>query len=120
MRKRKKTSALVIPGDSPPPIARIKRHLLFFDTLSLIDHRDKAVVNIGEITEKFPNMTIQWSDYALYPRSDDYNEEFGYILKDTQKLQEEFLNMVESKIKREEKDVWFIKNENHLENLRKI
>jgi hypothetical protein len=40
--------------------------------------------------------------------------------KDTQKLQEEFLNMVESKIKREEKDVWFIKNENHLENLRKI
>ena len=32
-------------------------------------------------------MTIQWSDYALYPRSDGYSEEFGYILRDTQKLQ---------------------------------
>lgn len=87
MSKRKKISALIIPGDSPPPIARIKRHLLFFDTLSLIDHRDKAVVNIGEITEKFPNMTIKWADYAPYPRSNDYNEEFDYILRDTQKLQ---------------------------------
>lgn len=41
-------------------------------------------------------------------------------IDDSLKLQKEFLEMVESKIKREEKDIWFVKNENHLENLRKI
>lgn len=34
-------------------------------------------------------------------------------LKDKLKRQQEFLEEVESKLKRSEKDIWFIKNEDH-------
>ena len=35
--------------------------------------------------------------------------------KEAEKLRKEFLEMVESKLKREEKDIWFVKNHEHLE-----
>jgi len=33
--------------------------------------------------------------------------------QEKKKRQEEFLEEVESKLKRSEKDIWFVKNENH-------
>lgn len=35
--------------------------------------------------------------------------------KEAEKLRKEFLEMVESKLKREEKDIWFVKNHEHLD-----
>ncbi len=37
-------------------------------------------------------------------------ETVGQDAKDTAALRKEFLEMVESKIKRSEKDIWFVKN----------
>ena len=34
--------------------------------------------------------------------------------KDAETLRKEFMEMVESKLKREEKDIWFVKNHEHL------
>ncbi len=34
--------------------------------------------------------------------------------QDKKKLQEEFLKTVDSKLKKEEKDIWFVKNNDHL------
>lgn len=78
-----KINGLVIPDDLPPKISSLKRQILFFDSISLVHPDDRAVVNDGELTEKFPSMEITWSDYATYPRSDDYEEEFRNIINDT-------------------------------------
>ena len=36
------------------------------------------------------------------------------VKKEAEQLRKEFLEMVESKLRREEKDIWFIKNHEHL------
>lgn len=44
--------------------------------------------------------------------SDNQNEQEKELLE-RKKRQEEFLESVESKLRRSEKDIWFIKNEDH-------
>lgn len=82
-----KVGALIIPADTPPLKESIKRQLLFFSSISLLHPDDKALINNGEVTEKFPNMTIQWSERAPFPRSDDYDSAYREILNETDRLQ---------------------------------
>ena len=35
-------------------------------------------------------------------------------IREKEKLREEFLKTVESKLRKEEKDIWFVKNHDHL------
>lgn len=62
MAKIKKHQGLIMPGDSPPTVASLKRQLLFFDSIAIADPQDKALVNYGEISEQFPSMHITWAD----------------------------------------------------------
>ncbi|MFA6253486.1 MAG: hypothetical protein WC687_04445 [Patescibacteria group bacterium] len=78
---------LLLPGDTPPRRSRIKRLLLFSDSVILIDPSDKAVVNDGEIVEQFPNMTIRWTSRGPFPRSNDYEDVMKNILAETVGLQ---------------------------------
>ena len=87
MARCNKINGLIIPGDSPPKISSLKRQILFFDSISLVHPDDRAIVNDGELTEKFPGMTITWSDYARYPRTEYYEDKFQNIIDDTRSLQ---------------------------------
>ncbi len=42
-------------------------------------------------------------------------ETVGQAVKDVATLRKEFLEMVESKIKRSEKDIWFVKNHDRID-----
>ncbi|HZF51972.1 MAG TPA: hypothetical protein VE093_25140 [Polyangiaceae bacterium] len=83
------TKALILPADTPPRRTSIKRQLLFFDSVLLIDpETDFAVLNSGEITETFPNgRVIRWGEYGSYSRSLDYVEEHRLLFAETHKLQ---------------------------------
>lgn len=74
--------AIVLPGDEPPRRSRIKRLLLFSDSVALIHPTDKAVVNSGEISERFPKMTVTWAERGPFPKSDDYDKVMELILAD--------------------------------------
>ncbi len=87
MADKRNMHGLIIPGDGPLSQAALKRQLLFFDSVSVIDPKDRALVNAGEITETFPNMTVRWEDYAAYPRTENFLEEYSYLLGDTKILQ---------------------------------
>lgn len=79
--------AVVLPGDDPPRRSRIKRLLLFSDSVAIIHPTDKAVVNAGEISERFPDMTIQWSERSPFPKNNDYDNVMELILSETVQLQ---------------------------------
>jgi hypothetical protein len=83
------TKALILPGDVPPRRSSIKRQLLFFDAVLLIDpETDFAILNDGEITETFPNgRRMFWGEYGSYSRSPDYVEAHRILFAETQKLQ---------------------------------
>ncbi|WP_437721828.1 hypothetical protein [Sorangium sp. So ce861] len=83
------TKALILPADTPPRHTSIKRHLLFFDSLLIVDpETDLAILNKGDISETFPNgRTISWGEYGSYSRSPDYIEAHRALFVATHKLQ---------------------------------
>lgn len=83
------TKALVLPADVPPRRTSIKRQLLFFDSVLLVDpEADFAILNKGEIVEKFPNGRImRWGEYGSYSRAPNYVEEYRVLFAETHKLQ---------------------------------
>ena len=86
MAKIKKFQGLIMPGDAPPSTVSLKRQLLFFDSIAIANPEDKALINFGEISEKFPGMSITWADYASYPLIDGYLEEYENVIRDTSSL----------------------------------
>ena len=62
MSKQKEIKSLILPGESPPSESQLKRQLLFFDSILIIHPDDRALINEGEIVEKFPNTTIKWAE----------------------------------------------------------
>lgn len=52
----------------------MKRLLLFFDQVILPAPTDRAVVNDGEIVERFPGLALHWSARSPYPRTEGYEE----------------------------------------------
>ena len=84
----KKTAALVLPSDTPPRRSRIKRLLLFFDSVLLIDPSDAAILNDGDLFEVFPNgRTIRPGPLGPFPVSPDYADSFRALSAETSKLQ---------------------------------
>lgn len=83
------TKVLVLPADTPPRASSIKRQLLFFDSVLLIDPAtDVAILNPGDITETFPNgRQIRWGEYGSYSRSPEYIEAHRVLFAATYKLQ---------------------------------
>jgi hypothetical protein len=83
------TKALILPADTPPRRTSIKRQLLFFDSLLLIDPvSDFAILNAGEISETFPDgRGLQWGEYGSYSRSSDYVEAYRVLFAETSRLQ---------------------------------
>lgn len=83
------TKALVLPADVPPRRTSIKRQLLFFDSVLLVDpEADFAILNKGEIVETFPNGRImRWGEYGSYSRAPNYVEEYRVLFVETHKLQ---------------------------------
>lgn len=45
--------ALLLPGDEPPSETTLKRQLLFFADVLIVDPCDRAILNKGEISEPF-------------------------------------------------------------------
>jgi hypothetical protein len=81
--------ALVLPADTPPSHASIKRQLLFFDSVLIVDPQsDSAIVNAGEIEETFPNgRYIRWGEIGSYSRSPGYVEAHRVLFAETARLQ---------------------------------
>jgi hypothetical protein len=79
--------ALIIPADSPPSGATLKKAVLFFDSVTLANPADRALVNDREVVEHFDNTTVSWSSRNDFPRSPDYLDVMGRLLADTSTLQ---------------------------------
>lgn len=79
--------ALLLPSDAPPKQSNIKRNVLFFDSVSLIDPSDKSLVNDREIEEQFPGALVVWSERAPFPRTENYETEYEEIIAHTGHLQ---------------------------------
>lgn len=79
--------ALVLPGDEPIDPITLKKHLLFFDSLTLANPADAALINSGDVVEKFPDMTLIWESRNQFPRSKDFVEKLDLLLKETSTFQ---------------------------------
>lgn len=79
--------ALLLPSDAPPKQSSIKRNVLFFDSVSLVDPSDESLINEGEIKEQFPGALVVWSKRAPFPRTENYEAEYEEIIAHTSHLQ---------------------------------
>src|SRR5687768_6266923 len=80
-------SAFLLPSDVPPSVTTIRRHVLFFDDLIIPDPDDEALINVGEMNEKFPNMTVSNAGrWAAFPRTDGYVEAARYVVAESVEL----------------------------------
>ncbi len=87
MSKKKSFKGLILPYDTPPRRSAIKRQLIFFDSLLMPSHDDIALVNDGEVKEKFPGAEIVWARRTPFPRSDDYSDMMQSFQSETIALQ---------------------------------
>jgi len=90
--------ALVLPGDEPADVNVIKKHLLFFDSLTLANPLDAAQINDRDIVEKFPNFEIWWASRNQFPRTEGYSEKFGALLFEVKHLQNRGIINLTSKV----------------------
>ncbi|MFA6970187.1 MAG: hypothetical protein WC208_02185 [Gallionella sp.] len=79
--------ALLLPSDAPPRHSNIKRNVLFFDSVSLIDPSDKSLINGRKITEQFNQFHIWEADRATFPRTENYEDGYREIIAHTRQLQ---------------------------------
>lgn len=86
MAHQTRTQCLILPGDSPPSSGALKRQALFFDAFAIASPDDNALINFGEIKEDFLGMSITWADYANYPQSDGFKEQYRETLAHADKL----------------------------------
>ncbi|NBF05306.1 hypothetical protein GV819_23740 [Pseudomonas sp. Fl5BN2] len=79
--------ALIVPADNSPSDVAIKKAILFFDSVTLVNPVDRALVNNMEVIEKFPNgMSVGWANRNDFPRTPDYLDGMERILSDTSSL----------------------------------
>lgn len=98
-------NGFLIPADEPPRRSSLKRQLLFFDQLLLVDPKDEAVANLGELALKYPELLardldgdIEWppralvgvslTPYAAFPRREGFIEAYRELIDDTTSLQQ--------------------------------
>lgn len=75
-----RVDAFILPADDPANESEIKKSLLFFDSVTLPDPADRALLNDGDVVEKFPSMTFKWSDRNTFPRVAQYEEQTRSLL----------------------------------------
>jgi hypothetical protein len=91
--------ALILPADDPPSHAAVKRQLLFFDSVLLVDPQsDRAILNQGDLApERGLKVTMPdgvtraadfgYGDAGTYPRSPSYVEAHRVLFAQTSQLQ---------------------------------
>ena len=83
-----RSDALIIPADAPISEVEVKKALLFFDSVTLPNPMDYALVNEGEIVEKFPpNCTFTWTARNNFPRNTEYEEDMFHLINETKNIQ---------------------------------
>ena len=79
--------ALIVPADNCPDEVAVKKSILFFDSVTLANSTDSALVNDMEVVERFPNgMSLSWAHRNDFPRSPDYLDGMARIISDTAAL----------------------------------
>jgi len=82
-----RADAIILPGDHAPKGGELKKNLLFFDSLTLANPSDSALVNEGEVTEQFSQGRVMWASRNPFPRSPDYVPEMSELLAQTASFQ---------------------------------
>jgi len=83
-----RSNVLILPGDSAPSSREMKKALLFFDSVTLANPKDQALVNEMEVEEVFPNgVHVAWSERNRFPRVPEYLDEFYELVGQTNSLQ---------------------------------
>lgn len=92
-----RSDALIIPADAPISEVEVKKALLFFDSVTLPNPMDYALVNEGEIVEKFPpNYTVTWTARNSFPRNTEYEEDMFHLINETKNIQKNGLVRITS------------------------
>lgn len=92
-----RADALILPADTPVSEVEIKKALLFFDSVTLPNPADYALVNEGEICETFPTgHKVTWTARNNFPRTTEYQEKMLRLINDTQKIQKNGLIRITS------------------------
>jgi len=73
--------ALILPADSAPVEAEVKKSLLFFDSVTLANPADYALVHDREMIERFPDMVLWSGDRNYFPRVPQYEEVIRGVLE---------------------------------------
>lgn len=81
-----RADALILPGDSAVPEIELKKSVLFFDSVTIANHKDVALVNESEVEEKFPGAVIRWSARNEFPREPDYVPKLEHLLANASAL----------------------------------
>lgn len=81
-----RADALILPSDAAISETELKKSVLFFDSVTLANPSDAALVNDGEVVEKFPNLTCQWAPRNNFPREPDYVPKLEHLLASTSEL----------------------------------
>jgi len=82
-----RADALIIPADNFASDAALKKMVLFFDSVTLVNSSDSALVNEFEVREKFENMEISWSARNPFPRAENFIDEMQSLLSQTSTFQ---------------------------------
>jgi len=86
-RMVERCDALIVPADDSPSDVAIKKAILFFDSVTLANPADLALVNHMEVEDKFPNgMSMFWATRNKFPRSSGYSDGMERMLSDTSAL----------------------------------
>ncbi len=78
--------ALLLPADDAPVNAQLKKSVLFFDSVTLANVADAALVNDRDVEEKFPGGAIMWAERNAFPRNEGYVDSMQRIMSDTSSL----------------------------------
>lgn len=82
-----RADALIIPADNFANDAALKKMVLFFDSVTLVNSSDSALVNEFEVREKFEGMEVAWSARNPFPRSESFSDEMQRLLSETLSFQ---------------------------------
>ncbi|WP_143433166.1 hypothetical protein [Herbaspirillum camelliae] len=81
-----RSDALLLPADDAPFNAQLKKSVLFFDSVTLANVADAALINRNDVIEKFPEATIRWAERNAFPRNEGYVDSMQRIISDTSSL----------------------------------
>lgn len=71
---------IILPDDAPLKDGHLKKLLLFFDSVTVSNPDDYALVHEKEVTEQFGPLSLWWADMNLYPRIEGYKETTADLL----------------------------------------